>query len=177
MVSHHSGVLPFTSRVPELAPHPVAVPCPHGDSWCCHSCSRQGQSQLRAAGQSSLQELCASLPCSVPRDHIPEAGEDGAGAACEELPELHGVSVALLGAPRGIPMGWHCCSISQGQERRSGALGWTVGRVRRAAGAFTEGWDRVCGLPVPVTLQGWGRQSLLPRELLISAHAGKRCDP
>lgn len=30
-----------------------------------------------------------------PRDLFPEAGEDRAGAACEELPELHRVSVAM----------------------------------------------------------------------------------
>lgn len=53
--------------------------------------------QIRCAPEA---ERSAVVPCLMssalsPRDLFPEAGEDRAGAACEELPELHRVSVAM----------------------------------------------------------------------------------
>lgn len=158
VVSHHSGIFPFPSRTPPLLdwpPHSVAVPCPR--SWrtlgaaipapgrgSASSGLPWGQSRLSAAEQSSPRGLCASLLCSLPRDHFPEAGEDGAGAAGEELPELHGVSVATgtaggsLGHPCGLALlqrlpgageeGWKAgLSCGKGEESGWGisrGLGW-----------------------------------------------------
>lgn len=39
-----------------------------------------------------------------PRDFLPEVGEDGAGAACEELPELHCVSAGTAGLAPAFPL-------------------------------------------------------------------------
>lgn len=39
-----------------------------------------------------------------PRDFLPEIGEDGAGAACEELPELHCVSAGTAGLAPAFPL-------------------------------------------------------------------------
>lgn len=54
----------------------------------------RGQSQCvpEAEGSAVVPRLTSSA--LSPRDLLPEAGEDGAGAAREEPPELHRVSVA-----------------------------------------------------------------------------------
>lgn len=82
-----------------------------------------------------------TLLCSLPRDHIPEAGEDGAGAACEELPELHGVSVATGTAGGSLchPPG---LALLQHLQGRAGGLG----RVGRAAGMGSVGSSDPAGV-------------------------------
>lgn len=56
---------------------------------------RRQHRRAHEAGQPVVPPSLTSSALS-PRDFLPEAGEDGAGAACEELPELHCVSQALL---------------------------------------------------------------------------------
>lgn len=54
-----------------------------------------GQSQYVPEAEGSAVVSCLMSSALSPRDLLPEAGEDGAGAAREEPPELHRVSVAM----------------------------------------------------------------------------------
>lgn len=72
------------------------LPCP---LWAA---AQPGQHHVRRQSQRAPEaELPVVVPCltssvlSSLRDLFPEAGEDRAGAAREELPELHCVSVAM----------------------------------------------------------------------------------
>lgn len=65
----------------------------------------------QAAEAAKYPQLTASA--LSPRDFLPEAGEDGAGAVREELPELHCVSQALLASLCLIyTILCFCCSTS-----------------------------------------------------------------
>lgn len=116
---------------------------------------------------------------SLPRDHFPEAGEDGTGVACEKLPELHGVSVAM-GTARGSL--WHPRRLALLQHLPgAGEEGWearlSCGKGEESDWAISRGLGQDLWAPCasdPAGLQMWGRQNLLPRELLISAHVGEQ---